>query len=84
VLKSKTDINPPRALRGRRARRLWRHLAPVAAANGALSAVTAPLLASLCQKLAYAEEEPGCVSSSHINDIARLTKLLNLSENRGK
>jgi hypothetical protein len=68
------DFRPPRALRGRRERLLWRSIAPVASANGTLSDGTKPLLMVLCVALAKAHADPDHVWDSDLKRLRALAK----------
>lgn len=68
-----TEFPPPRELRGRRARKIWREIAPVASATGRLNAASRPFLLLLCRELArmYDEEDGADVDVRHVRDLAR-------------
>jgi hypothetical protein len=66
---AKTAVfRPPRALRGRRERMLWRSIAPLAAANGRLTPATEPLLMVFVRALAQVYETPDMLHSDQISD----------------
>jgi hypothetical protein len=66
------DLRPPRELRGRRARTIWRAIAPIASANGSLSVATAPLLMILCSSLAKVYDEPDHVFEGELRRMKDL------------
>jgi hypothetical protein len=59
---------PPRQLRGRRARKIWRELAPRCYAAGTLNAGSCALLAVLCTVLTELGEDP---SAANPHDVAQ-------------
>ena len=67
-------FRPPRELRGRRERLLWRSIAPIASANGSLTDGTKPLLMILCCALAKAHAEPGNVWDVDVRKMRALAK----------
>lgn len=73
------EIKAPRQLKGRAARAIWRRLAPLAAREGTLSAVSAPLLAALCSRLARMAAHPDHVQDQDIARVSRLAKQLGVN-----
>lgn len=73
-----TAMEPPRSLRGRRARALWREIAPQAAASGRLSTITAPLLATLCISVAAIESDPRAAQQADIRRVTELGRLFGI------
>jgi hypothetical protein len=63
------DFTPPRALKGRKARRIWRDLAPKCDARGMFDAGSQQLLAVLCALLAEAGDDP---SQANREDLAQI------------
>jgi hypothetical protein len=59
---------PPRVLRGRRARAIWRSIASVASANGRLTRASEPLLIVLCRDMARVYREPNFLHGERISD----------------
>lgn len=72
------ETQPPRRLRGRRARKFWRELAPQVASAGKLTAISALLLQRLCVLLGRIADDPDDLFAGHIVEAERLAKNLGL------
>ena len=77
---AKTAVfRPPKALRGRRARMIWRRIAPIATENGTLTAASEPLMIILCCELAHVYVAPDEVFDGRLKrmrDLARAFGIL--------
>jgi hypothetical protein len=72
------NFDPPRALKGRRARRIWRELAQVCDEAGNFHAATRPVLASYCIVLAVIEENPQEADHFDFEKARKLGRMLGL------
>lgn len=68
-------IKPPRGLRGRRARQLFRELAPIVP----MRADTATLLAAYCSSIAGIAEDPRALFHGELDRVQKLGRLLGLT-----
>jgi hypothetical protein len=81
---AKTAVfRPPRALRGRRERMLWRSIAPLAAANGRLTPATEPLLMVFVRALAQVYETPDYMLRSDRISDGDLKRMRDLAKSFG-
>jgi hypothetical protein len=65
-------LPPPRELRGRRARKIWREIAPAAGVSGRLTIATTPLLTVLCVLLAKIQGDPANVDPQELKQASDL------------
>ena len=72
------DIPPPRSLKGRRARRIWRETSQLLDARGQYNAATGALLASFCTFCAEIEAAPDSATQAEISRIRALGRALDL------
>ena len=75
-----TKFDPPRTLKGRRARGIWRELAQKLAASDQLHAGTGALLAAYSSIIAIIEREPGEASPFDLREAQRIGRALGLSK----
>lgn len=69
---------PPSAVFGRRARRIWRDLAPICAQKGALNEASAVLLTFIANKVAAFEENPEDFDVNEWRELREIAKPLGI------
>jgi hypothetical protein len=72
------EIRPPRALKGRLERRLWRDTAQILAQSGRFHAASSPLLSALVIILAKIERNPAGATHFDIQRARGLARSLGL------
>jgi hypothetical protein len=75
----KPNFEPPRSLKGRKARQIWRQLAPRCDANGLFHAGTRVLLAAYAATCAEIDEDPAGAHGTDLDRARALGKALGLS-----
>lgn len=78
--KVSAKFEPPRTLRGRRARRIWRELAAKLSATDQLHAGSSALLAVYADAVAKIEADPNDASVYDLKEAQQLGRVLGLSK----
>ena len=69
---------PPRRLRGRKARKFWRELSPLVTTGNTLHAIIEPQLACLCILLERVSGDPDDIHDDDLTKAEKLAKALGL------
>ena len=80
MIEQPAKIEPPRTRKGRRARRIWRELAPQLAAAERLNAGSRALLAVYASTIANIEADPAEPSFFDLRDAKQLGRALGLTK----